>query len=111
LALLEKLVILNDVTIALQAKDLTLLEAMDYFKETLNQYPRRIWEYLSPDSTLVKNKIFESAVYKVMNNQEGLLTSEEKEALKGFENDDVIIVENPEPQPIGDDVKHQLYRR
>jgi hypothetical protein len=101
-ALLGKLDVLNDVTIALQANDLTLLEAMDYFKETLNQYPNEgLEEHLSPDGRLVKNKVFEAAVYKVLNNEEEKLTDEEKKELKDFENDDVIIIENPNEHPQG----------
>ncbi len=68
--LLAKLSTLNEVTIA-QAQDLILLDAKQYFSETLAMYPHEGFdEYLSENSHLVKDKVFESAVCKVLNKEE-----------------------------------------
>jgi hypothetical protein len=106
-AFCDKLSNLNEVTVALQAQDLTLLEAKQYFQETLAMYPNEgFQEYLGNDSHLIKNKVFESAVIKVLNQQEEQLSLEEKEALKEFElDDDCIIVQ---PAEVDDSRRHSI---
>jgi hypothetical protein len=98
-ALNDKLRELDEVTVFLQSKKLTLAEASDAFAETLISYPGKGFEkYLSPNATLIRYPVFEQAILKVMREEEAQLTQQEKESLRKFEVETKQAVEEVEDQ-------------
>lgn len=81
----RELPILNnfrEVTIELQKRNITLAETEDLFDfvtETYEDFPFE--NYLSNSATIVASPVFESAIVKIQNKKEGLLTEDERDAV------------------------------
>jgi hypothetical protein len=82
-------------TLVLQEDGLMLHEVRDLFDKLMERYPT-MDIYLAPDSHIVCHPSFESAVVKVLDGKEGLLTAAEKVEIAR------LLLDQPEPVPVTD---------
>ncbi|KAG7355610.1 hypothetical protein IV203_000296 [Nitzschia inconspicua] len=73
----------QSVTKALQAENRTLLEVRDLFDEVIKKYPETK-DRLSENASIIRDKLFESAVQKILKGSEEELTPDESMKVTGL---------------------------
>jgi hypothetical protein len=81
---------IQSTTRALQGADLTFSESRFLLNELIKDFPI-LEEKIGCNSSIVSNKIFESAIDKIQRKMESQLTLEERQVMRPFENDDEVV--------------------
>jgi hypothetical protein len=89
------LVDFNLITLKLQDSSLSLVEVRLLFDEVITSYPSMAF-HLAENASIVKHPSFESAVCKVLSQQQDLLSEEERITIAPFiiQREEVVEVEN-----------------
>ncbi|ETV72066.1 hypothetical protein H257_12858 [Aphanomyces astaci] len=83
----------KSITLALQRRDVTLSEARLVFDRIRQKYTC-LDSHLAPDSNIVRDEGFESAITKVQRHRESTLSALEKKSLKRLQRESVESIES-----------------
>lgn len=91
----NQLVEFNMITLKLQDPSISLLEVRLIFDEVISSYPSMEF-HLAEDARIVKHPSFESAICKVLSQQQDLLSDEERRAVSPFvlQREEVVELES-----------------